>query len=101
MRNKRGRTKSDTKRKLIKRQADEIASLQSQIDRLDIDNKNKDELLHSVDSLREELEQVIESIRSKEAEYDELISDLRLMRKAFDREVFKNRWWIVKRLIKA
>lgn len=93
--------RDDVKRKLIKRQADEIASLKSQIDRLDIDNKNKDELLHSVDSLREELEQVIESIRSKEAEYDELISDLRLMRKAFDREVFKNRWWIVKRLIKA
>ena len=96
-----GKKRDDVKRKLIKRQADEIASLKSQIDRLDIDNKNKDELLHSVDSLREELEQVIESIRNKEAEYDELISDLRLMRKAFDREVFKNRWWIVKRLIKA
>ena len=96
-----GKKRDDVKKKLIKRQADEIASLKSQIDRLDIDNKNKDELLHSVDSLREELEQVIESIRSKEAEYDELISDLRLMRKAFDREVFKHRWWIVKRLIKA
>lgn len=101
MRNKRGRTKSDTKNKIIKRQSDEIESLRSQIEKLNIDNANKDELIHSVDHLREEFEGIIDNLKSKEAEYDKLIADLRLMRKAFDREVFANRWWIVKRLIKV
>lgn len=101
MRNKRGRTKSDTKNKIIKRQSDEIESLRSQIEKLNIDNANKDELIYSIDHLREEFEDIIDNLKSKEAEYDKLIADLRLMRKAFDREVFANRWWIVKRLMKV
>lgn len=101
MRNKRGRTKSDAKNKIIKRQSDEIESLRSQIEKLNIDNANKDELIYSVDHLREEFEGIIDNLKSKEAEYDKLIADLRLMRKAFDREVFANRWWIVKRLMKV
>lgn len=100
MRNKRSKTKSDVKNRIIKRQADEIDSLKSQIEKLNIDNANKDELIHSVDHLREEFEDVIDNLKAKETEYDKLIADLRLMRKAFDREVFANRWWIVKRLMK-
>ena len=99
--NNRSKRHDDVKNKIIKRQADEIDSLKSQIEKLNIDNANKDELIHSVDHLREEFEDVIDNLKSKEAEYDKLIADLRLMRKAFDREVFANRWWIVKRLIKA
>lgn len=97
----RSKRHDDVKNKIIKRQADEIDSLKSQIEKLNIDNANKDELIHSVEHLRNEFECIIDSLKDKEAEYDELIDDLRLMRKAFDREVFANRWWIVKRLIKA
>lgn len=101
MRNKRSKTKSDVKNKIIKRQADEIDSMKSQIERLNIDNANKDELIHSVDHLRDEFMGIIDSLKDKESEYDKLIEDLRLMRKAFDREVFANRWWLVKRLMKV
>lgn len=98
--NNRSKRHDDVKNKIIKRQADEIDSLKSQIEKLNIDNANKDELIHSVDHLREEFEDVIDNLKAKETEYDKLIADLRLMRKAFDREVFANRWWIVKRLMK-
>ena len=67
MRNKRSK-RADIKNKIIKRQSDEIESLRSQIDKLNIDNANKDELIHSVEHLREEFEGIIDSLKDKEAE---------------------------------
>ena len=97
----RGRSSRDVKARVIKSQHDEIESLKRQIEALNIDLDKKDELIHSVDDLREQLRQIVSNVRKKEQECDKLLKDMRLMRKALDREVFKNRWWIVKRLIKA
>lgn len=96
---KKSRKRSDARDRVIKRQWDEIALLKSKIDELDNSCQQKDELLRSVEYLKEEFDDVVNELREKRDEYDALIDELRLMRKAFNREVFKNRWWIVKRLI--
>ena len=97
----RSRASKDVKMRVIKSQHDEIESLKRKIEALNIDLDKKDELIHSVDDLREQLRQIVSNVRKKEQECDKLLKDMRLMHDALDREVFKNRWWIVKRLIKA
>lgn len=85
---------------IIKRQAEEIESLKKQVSELKQKCKQKDELIASVEPMRNELKDIISNVRKKSEEYDKLISDVRTMRKVFDKEVFKGRWWIIKRLLK-
>jgi len=85
---------------IIKRQTEEIKLLKKQISELDEKCRQKDEIIASVEPMRDELKEIISSVREKSKEYDRLISDVKLMRKALNEEVFKGRWWLVKLLIK-
>lgn len=86
---------------IIKRQSDEIKRLKKQIADLNVSCEKKDELLHSVDGLQKEMVDVVDGIKAKGDEYDKLIAELKLMRKALNKEVFKGRWPLVKWLIKV
>lgn len=85
---------------IIKRQADEIRALKSRINELNITCQQKDEMIESVDKFQQEFMSLIDELKEKKEEYEKLIGEVRAMKKAIDREVFKGRWSIVKWLIK-
>ena len=94
------RNKSDLKNQIIQRKNDEIESLKNRISNLQIENEEKDELINSVEFLRNELLETIDELKSKRDEYDKLVSELREMKKVINEEVFKGRWSIIKLLVK-
>lgn len=96
----RKKSKSDFKNKVIQRQTDQIRSLEQQIADLEIDCDTKDEIVKSIEPLKKELEGVIDDLKSKSEKYDELIDDLTMMRTAFNKEVFKGRWKLIKFLMR-
>lgn len=92
--------KPDIKSKIIKRQSDEIEALKESIVDLNITCEQKDEIINSIDGLRNDLIAVLEDLDDKRDKYDALISELMEMKKIMNKEVFKNKWWLIKRLIK-
>ena len=92
--------KSNIKSRIIERQAHEIESLKKRISELEIDCDEKDELINSVDSLRIEMEQIVEDLKSKGEVYDKLVEELTEMKKIMNEEVFKNKWWLIRFLLK-
>lgn len=92
--------KSNIKSRIIERQTHEIESLKKRISELEIDCDDKDELINSVDSLRIEMEQIVEDLKSKGEVYDKLVEELTEMKKIMNEEVFKNKWWLIRFLLK-
>lgn len=87
-------------KKLNTRQAEEIESLKIQIDALTSLCEEKDKIIYSVDSLRNELTDNVNDFKEKKKEYNELISELKEMKKIMNQTVFRGRWRLVKFLIK-
>ena len=85
---------------MITCQSEQIRRLKSQIEMLEQKLKEKDEQLLSVEPLRKELTESIQEHKKHKNEYQTLVDDLKLMKNVFDAEVLKNRWWIIKWLIK-
>lgn len=92
--------KSNMKSRIIKRQIDEIDSLKKKIADLEIDCKEKDEIIKSIDTLRVDFKETIDDIKRKGEAYDRLIDELTEMKKVMNEEVFKGRWNLVRLLIK-
>lgn len=92
--------KSNMKSRIIKRQIDEIDSLKKKIADLEIDCKEKDEIIKSIDTLRIDFKETIDDIKRKGEAYDKLIDELTEMKKVMNEEVFKGRWSLVRLLIK-
>lgn len=92
--------KSNVKSRIIERQTGEIESLKKKVLELEIDCKDKDEIINSIDSLRVEMNDVVESMKSRVELYDRLIGELTEMKKIMNKEVFKGRWNLVRLLLK-
>ena len=92
--------KSDVKSRIIERQTNEIESLKNKISELEIDCKDKDEIINSIDSLRIELDETVQSLKKKGEVYDRIIGELKEMKKIMNKEVFKGRWNIIRLLLK-
>lgn len=92
--------KSTVQSRIIERQTNEIEALKNKVSKLEIDCKDKDEIINSIDSLRVEMNDVVESMKSKVEVYDKLIGELNEMKKIMNREVFKGRWNLVRLLLK-
>lgn len=90
----------DFQQKIISRQSEEIEDLKLKNEELKMKLAEKDELINSVSSLREELTNNVSDIKRYKKEYKELINELRKMKKIMNQEIYKNRWWLVKFLIK-
>ncbi len=90
----------DFQKNLIARQSEQIESLKSQIDDLNIKLKEKDEIINSVEYLREELKQNVKDIKKQKNKYESLIQELKKMREILNIEVYRGRWNIIKFLIK-
>jgi chromosome segregation ATPase len=97
---KRYQKKLDFQQKMIARQSDKIESLTSQIEALKLECERKDEIINSVTPLKEELTKNVNEIKKYKKEYRTLIEEARKMKNIINQEVYKNRWWLIKLLIK-
>ena len=90
----------DFQQNMITRQSKQVEDLKLQNEKLKLELQEKDKIINSVGQLRDELtEHVAESKKYKE-EFRELVQELRKMKKIMNKEVYNNRWWLIKFLIK-
>lgn len=92
--------KLDFQQKIITRQSKQIELMKSQIEYLKQKCQEKDDVINSVQSIREELIENAKEHRRFKNEYEELVDELKQMKKIIDVNVYKGRWKIVKFLIK-
>ena len=92
--------KSDLKGRIITRQVDEINSLKKKISSLEIDSAKKDEIIHSIDTIRDDLSETANELKGKKEEYDELVEELMQMRNVMNQTVFNGRWKLIRLLLK-
>jgi septal ring factor EnvC (AmiA/AmiB activator) len=90
----------ESQSKLISRQSEQIESLNVQIAKLKLEIEEKDNIISSVASLKDELIQKNKDIDKYKEEYRKLINEIRQMKEIFNQEIYKGRWWLVKFLIK-
>lgn len=91
--------KSDYKSQIINRQIDEIEHLKQEILKLEINCEEKNNLINSIDSLRNDLVSVIDEIKNKRQEYNKLIAELYEMKSLMNQTVFKGRWKLIRLLL--
>lgn len=92
--------KYELQKKLILRQSEQIDSLKLQIEVLNEELKEKNEIINSTYSLRNEFKKGIDDARKYKEEYVKLIKELRKMKEIINQEVYKGKWSLVKFLIK-
>lgn len=100
MNEKRHKKKLEIQNKLIARQSEQIENLKSQIQTLQLKCDEKDEIINSVSSLRDELTQNVAEIKQYKQQYKELIEELRKMKTILNQEIYKGKWKLVQFLIK-
>jgi ribosomal protein L16 Arg81 hydroxylase len=100
MSEKKYKKKYEFQKKLILRQTEQIESLKNDVQRLEMECKEKDRIIHSVDSLRQELNENVETYKKLKNEYRDLIEELRKMKTIINQEVYRGRWKLIKFLIK-
>ena len=86
--------------KMISRQSQQIKDLELQNQRLKLEIEDKNKIIDSVSSLREELSKNVEEVKKRKKEFEELISELKKMKDIINQEVYKNRWKLIRFLIK-
>lgn len=92
--------KYELQKKLILRQSEQIDALKLQIEVLNKELKEKNEIINSTYSLRNEFKKGIDDARKYKEEYVKLIKELRKMKEIINQEVYKGKWSLVKFLIK-
>lgn len=92
--------KSDLKSRIITRQVDEINSLQKKVSALEIDSVKKDEIIHSIDTICDDLFEIVNELKGKSEKYDELVKELMQMRNVMNQTVFNGRWKLIRLLLK-
>lgn len=100
MNEKRYQKRLNFQQSMIARQSKQIEDLKYQIEELKFECEEKDKIINSVEHLRKELTDNVNEIKKKKNEYDELIKELKTMKNIVNREVYKNRWWLIKFLLK-
>lgn len=85
---------------LISRQSEQIDSLKLEVEKLKLECAEKDKVIASVDSLRNELTKEVNEIKKYKEQYIKLINELRKMKEIMNQTVYKGRWWLVRFLIK-
>lgn len=90
----------DFQQKIISRKSEEINSLKLENEKLKQKLKEKDEIIASVEPIRKEMEENAKEHKKLQSEYRGLVQELRQMKMALDKEVFRGRWWLVKLFIK-
>lgn len=92
--------KREIKDKIIKRQIDEINSLKNTVYDLEIDCREKERLINSINILHEDLTEIVCELKEKSDNYDSLIHELMEMKKAMNQIVFNRKWKLIRWLLK-
>ena len=100
MNEKKHEKRLDFQQKMIARQSQQIEDLKLQNEKLKLELQEKDNVINSVASLRNELSQNVAEIKKGKEEYKRLIGEVKMMKSIMNKEVFKNRWWLIKLLLK-
>lgn len=90
----------DFQQKIISRQSEQIEYLKLENDKLKQKLKEKDDTIASVEPMIKEMTESSKEHKRLNNEYKKLVQELRQMKKILNKEAFKNRWWLVKLLIK-
>lgn len=85
---------------MISNQSKQIEDLKSQIDKLELNIKEKDEIINSISPMRDELAQHISDAKRCKEDYKKLIDEIRKMKEVLNKTIYKGRWNLVKLLIK-
>ena len=85
---------------LIARQSKQIDDFKKKIEKLENECKKKDEIISSVDYLREALAKEVSEVKSRKEEFNRLIDELKKMKSIVNKTVYKGRWNLVKLFIK-
>lgn len=85
---------------IISRQSKQIESLKLEIEKLKLELQKKDEIINSIAPMRNELIKSISDLKKYKDKYKELINELRKMKEILNQEVYKNRWKLIKFLLK-
>lgn len=86
--------------KMISRQSEQIESLKLQNEKLKLELQEKDEIINSVASLRDELTKNVAESKKYKEEFRELVQELRKMKEIVNQTVYKGRWRLIKFFIK-
>ena len=97
---KKNKKRSDFKNHIIVRQIDKIDSLQKIVSELKIDCEEKDKIIQSINTIRDDLFETVDELKNKSNEYDRLIAELTEMRNVMNKMVFKGRWKLARLLLK-
>ena len=100
MNEKKYEKKVEFQQKVISRQAKQIEELELQIRNLRLEIEEKNKIINSTASLRDEMAKNVEEVKGYKKQYKELIDELRMMKDGINKEVYKGRWKLVKFLIK-
>lgn len=92
--------KDDVRKQIIQRQINEIEKLKTMISDLRLDCDKKDEIVDSIDTIRDDFIEVVDELRTKKNEYEKLISELIEMRNTMNEVVFKRRWRLIRWLMR-
>lgn len=92
--------KLEFKNKTISRQLKQIEDLELQLQKMKLEIEEKNKIINSVASLREELIQNVNESKKYKEESKGLLEELRKMKDVMNRTVFRGRWRLVKFLIK-
>lgn len=85
---------------MISRQSEQIDSLKTKIEKLELELLKKDEIINSVSSMREELIQNVAEVKKCKKQYKSLIEEVRKMKEILNQTIYKGRWRLIKFLIK-
>ena len=90
----------DFQQKMISRQLEQIETLKSENEKLMLKIEEKDRIINSVASLKEELVKSVSEAKGYKEECKELNNELKKMKEILNQTVYKGKWRLVKFLIK-
>lgn len=100
MNEKKYERKLEIQQKKISYQSKQIEDLESQIRKLKLEIEEKNKVINSISTLREELINDIAESKEYKEKSKKLLDELRKMKEVINVEVFKGRWKLIKFLIK-
>lgn len=86
--------------KLISRQSEQIKDLEQQVRDLQLEIEEKNEVIFSIEPMREEMAKHIAEVKKRKVEFESLTNEVRKMKEVLNETVYKGRWNLVKLLIK-
>ena len=92
--------KLDAKTRIIKKQFDEIQILKNSISALEINAKEKEDLINSISVFQDSFNEILEDLKKQRDEYNKLINELLEMKNTMNEVVFKKKWRLIRFLMK-